>query len=209
MSEPEKSIDPSKTALLLLHWQKDLAAPGFVHSSELVERLAQGRVIEHTRDVLEASRKNGVTVIYVNGSHRPGYPEVPGTHAPIFEVVASRKALLRGGEGVEIIEELKPLDDEIIVNNYNISSFCFTELDLILRNKGITDIVLSGLITNWIVETTARHGACLGYYVYTLQDCCTSLSDEMHDWPMKNILPALGAVIDSGDYITALEKRTA
>jgi nicotinamidase-related amidase len=209
-SENENSndliIEPKRTALLLLHWQKDIATPEFKHSRNMPERLAATHTIEHTQAVLEASRANGVLVAYVNASHRPGYPELPTNRAPIFKNVASGGAHIRGSRDAEVIDQLWPAENEIIIDNFNPSAFCYTDLDLILRNKGITDLVLSGLSTNWAVETTARHGACLGYFIYTLDDCCNSHSDEMHNWPMVNILPRLGAVINSATYINALKK---
>jgi nicotinamidase-related amidase len=198
-------IEPVKTALLLLHWQKDIATAGFKHSRNMPERLAAMNTIKHTMEVLKASRENGILVVYVNASHRPGFPELPAKRAPMFMNVAASGAHIRGSRGAEVVDELKPLENEIIVDNYNPSAFCYTDLDLILRNKGITDLVLSGLSTNWVIETTARHGACLGYYIYTLSDCCNSSSDEMHNWPLTNILPRLGAVIDSTAYISALK----
>ena len=198
-------IDPLKTALLLLHWQKDIATPEFKHSRNMPERLATAHTIEHTQAVLKASRDNGILVVYVNAAHRPGYPELPANRAPIFQNVAVGGAHIRGSRDAEVIDQLEPIDNEIIILNYNPSGFCYTDLDLILRNKGITDLVLSGLSTNWVVETTARHGACLGYFIYSLEDCCNSHSDEMHNWSMKNILPRLGAVIDSAAYIAALK----
>jgi nicotinamidase-related amidase len=199
-------IEPAKTALLLLHWQKDIATPEFKHSRNMPERLAAARTIEHTQAVLKASRERGVLVVFVNAAHRPGYPEIPANRAPIFQNVASGGAHIRGSRDAEVIDQLAPGDNEIIIYNFNPSAFCYTELDLILRNKGITNLVLSGLSTNWVVETTARHGACIGYFIYTLQDCCNSHSDEMHNWPMINILPRLGAVIDSAAYIEALKR---
>ncbi len=72
---------------------------------------------------------------------------------------------------------------------------------------GVTDLVLSGVATNWAVESTARDGICRGYFIYTLEDCCLSLNDEMHDWALKNILSVLGAVIDSKTYVAALQGR--
>ncbi len=202
-------IEPSKTALLLLHWQNDIAMKGFEHSRNTPERLAAAHTIEYTQSVLQASREKSIPVIYVNASHRPGYPEIPPKCGQVFRNVIGTEAHIRGSVGAEVIDALKPLDNEIIVYNYNPSGFCYTDLDLILRNKGIIYLVLSGLSTNWVVETTARHGACLGYFIYTLKDCCNSSSDEMHSWPVENILPKLGAVIDSATYISALKDASA
>jgi nicotinamidase-related amidase len=206
-NETIMTIDPRKAALLLLHWQKDIATPEFKHSRNMPERLAAAHTIEHTQAVLKASRENGVLIVFVNAAHRPGYPEIPANRAPIFKNVAAGGAHIRGSRNAEVIDQLEPKNDEIIVYNYSPSAFCYTDLDLILRNKGITDLALSGLSTNWAVETTARHGVCLGYFIYTLEDCCNSHSDEMHNWPMINIFPRLGAVIDSTAYITALQSN--
>jgi nicotinamidase-related amidase len=98
------------------------------------------------------------------------------------------------------------LKDEVVVLNYSPNGFGYTELDLILRNHSITDVVLTGLVTNWVIETTARDAFCKGYFVYTLADCCNSWSDEAHNWSLTNILPMLGAVSDSKSYIKALGK---
>jgi nicotinamidase-related amidase len=206
-NEATVTIEPARTALLLLHWQNDIVVSGYKHAGNNPERLAAAHTIEHTQAVLKASREKGILVVYVNAAHRPGYPEVPASPAPIFKNVAANKAHIRGTKGVEVIDQLKPLDDEIIVYNYNPSSFYYTELDIILRNKGITHLVLSGIATNWVVETTARDGACMGYFIITLKDCCNSSTDEMHNWPLVNILPRLGAVIDSNAYIAALRSN--
>jgi nicotinamidase-related amidase len=201
------TIDTAKTALLLIHWQNEIASPAYKYSGNNPERLAAARTIEHTQAALQASRERGVLVIYVNASHRPGHPELPPKRAPIFGNVIANNAHVRGTKGAEVIEQLKPLDDEIIICNYSPSAFCYTDLDLVLRNKDITDLVLSGISTNWAVETTARDGACMGYFIYTLRDCCNSSSDEMHNWPLTNILPRLGLVIDSDSYIAALKRK--
>jgi nicotinamidase-related amidase len=204
-NEATLTIDPAKTALLLIHWQNDIASPDYKHGGNIPERLAAAHTIEHTQAVLKASREKGVLVIYVNAGHRPGYPEVPTIPAPIFKNIAAHGAHIRGSRGAEVIDQLKPRDDEIVVYNYSPDGFCYTDLDLILHNKNIVDLVLSGLATNWAVETTAREGVCRGYFIYTLKDCCNSSSDEMHNWALTNILPRLGAVIDSEAYIAALQ----
>jgi nicotinamidase-related amidase len=197
------TIDREKTALLMLHWQHDIVLPG-KHAGNRPERIAAAHNVEHTQAVLKASREKGVLVIYVVASHRPGHPELSSVPTPVNRNIIANTAHVRGTQDVEIIDQLKPLDDEIVIYNFNPSAFAYTELDLILRNNGITHLILTGISTNWVIETTARVGACMGYFIYTLEDCCNSSSDEMHDWPMKNILPRLGAVIDSETYITAL-----
>jgi nicotinamidase-related amidase len=201
----EIAIDPRKTALLLLHWQNDMASPSGNTAQDMPERLKAAHTIEYTQAVLEATRKKEMPVVYVNAAHRPGYPEMPAGCAPLSTRLAERGVGIKGTWGAEVIDELKPLGNDIIVDNSSTSGFCYTDLDLILRNKGITDIVLSGVATNFVVESTARDGFNMGYRVFTLEDCCLSLNDEMHNWTITNILSFIGWVIDSNTYIAALQ----
>lgn len=201
----ELNIDPAKMALLLLHWQNDIAARGGKAAGDMPERLAAAHTIEHTQAVLKATREKGILVIYVNASHRPGYPEIATKPFPMASHLVEAGVLVRGTRGAEVLDQLKPRADEIVIYNYSTSGFCYTELDIILRNKGMTDLVLSGLATNWVVESTARDGANRGYFICTLKDCCNSSSDEMHNWALTNILPSLGVVLDSEAYIAALK----
>ena len=197
-------IDPARTALLLLHWQNELAAPGGKLAGEMLERLAVAQTVEHTQAVLQATRNKGMLIIYVNAGHRQDYPEVPAKRGPLMEQLADMGAMIRGTWGAKVIDDLKPMEDEILVNNYSTSAFCYTELELILRTKGITDLVLTGLVTNFVVESTARDATGRGFFIYTLSDCCHGFTDEMHHWSLTNILPAFGRILTSNEYITAL-----
>jgi nicotinamidase-related amidase len=197
------NINPGRTALLLLHWQNDIASPSGKLAKNLPERLAAACTLDCTQAVLKASRNKKMLVIYINASHRPGYPEIP-SHTR--SIIVKTGCLLRGSWGAEVIDQLKPLVSDIIIYNYSPNAFSYTELDLILRSKGITDLVLSGLATNWVVETTARDAAFRGYNIYTLSDCCQSFTDEMHNWSLTNILSVIGSVIDSKTYIACLSK---
>lgn len=201
----EITIDPARTALLLLHWQNDIAAPSGKTAGEMPKRLAAAHTIEHMQAALKATREKGMLVIYVNAGHRPGYPEIAARPFPLAASLIEAGVLVRDTWGAEVLEQLKPLPDEIAIYNYSSSGFCYTELDIILRNKGITDLVLTGLATNWVVESTAREGANRGYFIYALKDCCNAMSDEVHNWTLTKVLPPLGAVLDSEAYIAALQ----
>jgi len=198
------TINPRRTALLLLHWQNDLAIPSGKLSRDMPQRLAADHTIEHIQVALKASREKGMLVVYVNASHRPGYPEVNPKPSSLSSGIAKAGGLMRGSWGAEVIDELKPLDEDIIIYNYSSSAFAYTELELILRNKGITDLVLTGLVTNWVVESTARDAVNRGYNIYALSDCCQGVNEEMHKWSLANILSAIGSVIDSKSYIASL-----
>jgi nicotinamidase-related amidase len=193
--------------LLCSRKQNDIATPRGKITGDMPEQLAAAHTIENTQAVLRASRQKGVLVVHAPAGHRPGYPELPAKLWPLSNLLTKTGALVRGTWGAEIIDQLKPLDDEIVVYNYSTSAFSHTELDIILRNKGISELVLSGLVTNWVVESTARDAVNRGYFVYILHDCCASHSDEMHNWTLTNILSNIGGVVDSKTYIAALQSR--
>jgi nicotinamidase-related amidase len=198
------TINPARTALLLLHWQNDLAMPSGRLSRDMPQRLAADHTIDHVQAALKVSREKGILVVYVNASHRPGYPEVAPKPSSLSSSIAKAGGLMRGSWGAEVIDQLRPLAEDIVIYNYSSSAFAYTELDLILRNKGITDLVLTGLVTNWIVESTARDAVNRGYNICTLSDCCQGVNEEMHKWSLSNILSAIGSVIDSKSYIASL-----
>jgi len=197
-------INPPNMALLLLHWQNDLAMPSGKLSRDMPQRLAADHTIERVQAALKVSREKDILVVYVNASHRPGYPEVNTKPTALGGGISQVGALMRGSWGAEVIDQLKPLAEDIIIYNYSSSAFAYTELDLILHNKGITDLVLTGLVTNWVVESTARDATNRGYNIYTLSDCCQGVNEEMHRWSLANILSAIGSVIDSKSYIASL-----
>jgi nicotinamidase-related amidase len=204
-SEGTITVNPARTALLLLHWQNDIAMPSGKLARDMPQRLAAAHTVEHVQAVLKASREKGMLVVYVNASHRPGYPEVSPSTSSMSSGIAEAGGLMRGSWGAEVIDQLRPLAEDIIIYNYSPSAFGYTELELILRNKGITDLVLTGLVTNWVVESTARDAMNRGYNIYTLSDCCQGVNEEMHKWSVSNILSVIGSVIDSRAYITSLQ----
>jgi nicotinamidase-related amidase len=201
------TIDPAKTALLLIHWQNDITGEGGKARRDTLEELAKAHTIEHTQAVLKATREKGMLVVYITGTHRPGYPELPAKNPPLMRHLVEAKAVIRGTWGAEVIDQLKPLEDEIIVHNFSTNGFYGTDLDVILRNKGITDLVISGVATNFSVESTARDGCNRGYFIHILSDCCNSFSAEMHNWTLTNFLPYISAILDSKTYIAALQSR--
>lgn len=194
------TIDPKKTALLVLHWQNELIKPDGKLYGPISKTIQSMHIIENTLDALKASRNAGIMIIYVNACHRPSFPEMPKKPAPLAAGLREAQAFIEGTWGTEVIDELAPLKNEIILMNSSTSAFFCTELDMLMRNRGVTDIVLSGIATNWVVESTARDAFNRGYFVYTLSDCCYGSSDEAHNYSLTNVLPLLGAVVSSMDY---------
>ena len=197
--------DPSISALLVLHYQNGIVKhEGVFAFSGTPVQVEKHNCLEKTAAVLEASRDAGMTVIYVNIAFRPGFPELKKPTYPLIESIQERNAFIRDTWDAAVPEELKPESDDIIVINFDSSAFSHTDLDCILRAKGIQKLFLAGIATNWVVESTTRYGAELGYDMTVLEDCCQGFTDELHDFAMKNTLPYYASIMKSTDFVVSL-----
>ena len=199
------SINASKSALLILHYQNGLVRhDGIFAFSGTPGQVEKHNCLEKTAGVLKASRGASILVVYVNIAYRPGFPELKKPTYPLIESIQERGAFLRGSRDAEVPEELKPEEGDITVINFDSSAFSHTDLDCILRAKDTKQLFLAGIATNWIVESTTRYGAELGYDITVLEDCCQGFTDELHNFAIKETLPFYATIMKSQDFIAAL-----
>jgi nicotinamidase-related amidase len=206
------NIKPQRTAVLVLHMMNEqlhYKAGVTGYGPEFAESNKEWHIIENTKAVLDASRAKGIQVIYVRMYYRPGYPELPLDEEGVPERLRLRAQGLykEGSWATEIVDELKPAGNDIVVNNHTPSAFCYNELDSSLRNKNIRYLVMVGLSTKTVVTCTAIDANLRGYYNYIVQDCCNSRGGRReHDLFIKEVLPAHAVIIDSKRYLQALDK---
>ncbi len=199
------TTDPATSALLVLHYQNGLVRhDGVFAFSGTPVQVEKHNCLEKTAAVIKASRAAGIPVIYVNIEFRPGFPELKKPTYPLIESIQERNAFLRGSRDAEIPDELKPEPSDIIVINFDSSAFSHTDLDCILRARGTKQLFLAGIATNWIVESTTRYGAELGYDITVLEDCCQGFSDELHNFAIEQTLPYYATIMKSTDFIATL-----
>jgi len=199
------NADPATSALLVLHYQNGLVRDeGVFAFSGSAAQVQKHGTIEKTAAVIGAARAAGMPVIYVNIEFRPGFPELKKPTYPLIESIQERNAFLRGSWDAAVPEELAPAPEDIVVINFDSSAFSHTDLDGILRAKDVRRIFLAGIATNWVVESTTRYGAELGYEVTVLADCCQGFSDELHDFAIEKTLPYYAAISSSEEYVAAL-----
>jgi nicotinamidase-related amidase len=209
---PEITINPQRTAVLVLHMMNEqlkYRAGVTGYGPEFAESNKEFRIIENTKAIVDASREKGIQIVYVRMSYREGYPELPMDEEGMPEKVRLRKQGLykEGSWATEIVDELKPVGNDIVVKNNTPSAFCYNELDIILRNKNIRYLVIAGLSTKTVVLGTTIDANLKGYYNYILEDCCNSRGGRKeHEMVIKEILPAHAVIIDSKRYLQALQK---
>jgi nicotinamidase-related amidase len=157
--------------------------------------------IEPINRVLSLFRKKGFWVLHTREGHRPDLADLPANKR------WRSRVLVRGEPGWEIIPELAPLDGESIIDKPGKGSFCATDLDLILRQRGVRNLVLTGITTDVCVHTTMREANDRGYECVILGDCCAATDPGNHAAALKMVTMqngVFGAISNSSSLIEAL-----
>jgi biuret amidohydrolase len=187
-SEPTaQSIDLARTALIIIDMQRDfLEAGGFGAALGNDVSLLKAAV-GPCRAVLAAARELGLLVIHTREGHRPDLSDAPrhklerGDPATRIGALGPMgRILVRGEPGHDIIPELYPKGGEPVIDKPGKGAFYQTDLDLMLRNRGIEALLVGGVTTEVCVNTTVREANDRGYRCIVLADCCASYFPEFH-----------------------------
>jgi len=184
-------LDPSKTAIVLIEFQNDFTSEGGSLHEAVKGVMDETKMLSNAVETAEIARSMGATVIHAPISFAEGYNEITSHPYGILKGVVDTQSFRKGSWGVEIIDDLKPQEGDIVVEGKRgLDTFASTNLDFILRSRGIENIALGGFLTNCCVESTMRTGYENGYNVITLTDCLAATSTEEHlnaiekDYPM-------------------------
>jgi nicotinamidase-related amidase len=200
------SIDPKTTALVLIEYQNDFTSEGGVLHGAVSEVMDKTGMMANTLEVVDAARAAGATVMHAPITFAEGYNELSSHPYGILKGVVDGKAFIKGSWGAAIVDELAPADGDIVIEGKRgLDTFASTNLDFILRSKGITTIVLGGFLTNCCVESTMRSGYENGYKVITLKDCVAGTSTEEHENALKYDFPMFSEPMAASDLIAELK----
>ena len=199
------AIDPETTAVVLIEYQNDFTSDGGVLHGAVSEVMDRTDMLANTRQVIDAARVAGATVMHAPITFAEGYHEISSHPYGILKGVVDGKAFVKGSWGAAIVDELAPAEGDIVIEGKRgLDTFASTNLDFILRSKGITTLVLGGFLTNCCVESTMRSGYENGYQVVTLTDCVAATSPEEHDNALKYDYPMFSQPMASADFISEL-----
>jgi nicotinamidase-related amidase len=162
-------------------------------------------MLENTKRVVAAAREAGATIMHAPITFKPGYSEISSHPYGILKGVVDGNAFVKGEWGAEIIDDLAPHEEDIVVEGKRgLDTFASTNLDFMLRSKGITTLVLGGFLTNCCVESTMRSGYENGYDVITLSDCVAGTSHEEHDNALAYDFPMFSKPMTADEVISEL-----
>lgn len=178
-----------QTALIVVDLQRGIIG------SPLVHPIAE--VIDRTRSLIEAFRRNGLPVVLVNvAGGAPGRTEQPRRHQTFPE------------GWTDLISELDPKPDDILVTKRTWGAFVSTDLEARLKQKGVTQVVITGVATGTGVESTARQAYELGFNVTLAIDAMTDMRPEAHAYSLKHVFPRLGETGTTQQILDLLTTRS-
>ncbi|MFZ0529911.1 MAG: cysteine hydrolase [Propionicimonas sp.] len=198
-------MDPKTTALVLIEFQNDFTSEGGTLHGAVAEVMSAAGTLPNAKAALEAARDAGATIIHSPISFQPGYFEISSHPYGILKGVVDSTSFVKGTWGCEIVGDVAPADGEIVLEGKRgLDAFGSTNLDFILRSKGIQTVVLAGFLTNCCVESTMRSAYEKGFEVYTLTDAVGATSLAEHENAITFDYPMFSKPITTADFVAGL-----
>ncbi len=189
-------LDPEKTALVVIDMQKGIASMG--------RQLAPydgNTVTLNVAKLVQKCRQSGATVVLVHVNSSQGKDMLK----PLVDEEPQWSTAARPPNWADFIDEASPKEGDVVITKRQWGAFHGTELDLQLRRRGITTIILCGISTNIGVETTAREAYQHGYNQVFASDAMTAMTKEEHDMTIKAIFPRIGLIRTTDQVLGMLQ----
>jgi nicotinamidase-related amidase len=214
----EYGLDPKTTALIVIDMQRDFLEPGGFGALLGNDVSLLGAVVAPVARVLAACRALDLLVIHTREGHRPDLADCPPSKLArgrleigIGSPGPKGRVLVRGEVGHDIIDALAPAEGEVVIDKPGKGSFYATDLELMLRNAGITSLIVAGVTTEVCVHTTVREANDRGFECLVLEDCVGSYFPEFHEVALRMIAAQggiFGWVTHSDDLLDALAEES-
>ena len=195
----KERCDPRCAALIVVDVQNDFVSPEGSAGKRGDDVGAAIAMIPNLTRLIDQARRVGLTIIYIRTTHS----EWTDTASWIYRT--SQKSGLNtcreGSWGAEFYDGIAPLPSERVVIKHRYSAFINTDLNTVLKARGIQSVLVCGVATNVCVETTARDGYMYDYYVTMIDDCSAAYDAKLHMSTLENMRRHFGLVASSRQII--------
>lgn len=197
-------VKPQHSALLIVDMQNDfLSKGGASDSAGRLDAAPVSQLIAQNKRMIEAARRAGALIVYIQNTWLPHYKSVSGAWLRFMErsgFPSGGMVTVDGTWGHQVVDELAPRPDDLVVKKWRSSAFIGTNMDMLLRSNKIESVVVTGVVTQGCVESTARDAAFADYYVVVLRDCVQSTNRELHEASLK-VMSTRFDVVDSTEVL--------
>jgi ureidoacrylate peracid hydrolase len=202
----EEKVDPSRSCLLVIDMQNDFCSPDGYWGQVGNDRSELVAMMPRLHALISSARAAGTLVIFVKAIYDNHYLSAPWLERNVRRKLEFSRCQA-GTWGADFFE-VKPEPNDLVVVKHRYSAFIGTELDVILNAHGIETIVLAGVATNICVESTARDGFMLDYYVVVVDDCTAAKTVAAHEASLASINDGFG-VVSTGEGVMEAWARAA
>ena len=200
LRELSARVDPGHTAILVVDMQNDFCAEaGYIHKTRKADMSESPVIARRITSLVDAGRARGASVVWIRANYEPRFLSA---QAILKRERYPGEICCAGGTWGWEFFAVSPRPDDIVIEKHSFSAFFGTELDRLLRFRGIKTLIMAGVATNTCVESTLRDGFFLGYYIVLVEDCCNSAARHLHQGTIENVRANFGDVVTAA----ALEK---
>ncbi|MBI4488635.1 MAG: cysteine hydrolase [Deltaproteobacteria bacterium] len=199
----KERCDPQWACLLVVDVQNDFVSSRGSSALRGDDVGAAEAMVPRLIRFIEEARRVSLPIIYIKTTHS----EWTDTPAWVYRKSQEKalKTCREGSWGAEFYDGISPLPDERVVTKHRYSAFINTDLNTVLKAKGIESVLVTGVATNVCVETTARDAYMFDYYVTMVEDCAAAYDAKLHETTLENIRRHFGLVATSRDIVDTWE----
>jgi ureidoacrylate peracid hydrolase len=201
-------VDPRQAALIVVDVQNDFCHPEGAAGRRGKDLSQIAGMVEHLRPLLTEARRVGLPVIFIRAQNGPWTDSQAWLGRATSPTDPRGSSCLEDAWGSDFYG-VAPLPDERVVVKHRYSAMIGTDLDLILRARGIRTLLITGISTNVCVESTTRDAYQMDYEIVLLADCCAAYSQADHDGTLRNVAAHFGDVVRAADVVAAWATTTA
>jgi len=212
----ETKIDVKKTALLIIDMQNDLVKVKEEPFNGVTKMVESKGAIGNIGKVMGAARRAEMPVIFIGHVHREDNADVvPSITDMMLQAPTPppgggvRARMVEGTPGAQVVDELRPAPGDHVIWKRRSNAFYNSDLELMLRTRGIDTVIITGVVTNGCVANTVRGARERDLHVIVLSDCCATMMPEDDEYFIKKIFASAGRVRTSDEMVTVISGASA